>query len=60
MSPIRDAMRAVIHAGGISFLIGTLLGDFTGAGALVIGSKFLLATAIRAATSRRPTPSPSR
>ncbi len=38
----RDAMRAVIHAGGISFLIGTLLGDFTGAGALVIGSKFLL------------------
>ena len=38
----RDAMRAVIHAGGISFLVGTLLGDFTGAGALVIGSKFLL------------------
>jgi predicted Zn-dependent protease len=38
----RDAMRAVIHAGGLSFLIGTLLGDFTGAGALVIGSRFLL------------------
>jgi len=40
----RDAMRAVIHAGGISFLVGTLLGDFTGAGALVIGSRFLLAS----------------
>ncbi len=38
----RDAMRGIIHAGGISFLVGTLLGDFTGAGALVIGSKFLL------------------
>jgi predicted Zn-dependent protease len=38
----RDAMRAVIHAGGVSFLVGTLLGDFTGAGALVIGTKFLL------------------
>jgi Zn-dependent protease with chaperone function len=40
----RDAMRSVLHAGGISFLVGTLLGDFTGAGALVIGSKFLLGT----------------
>ena len=40
----RDAMRSIIHSGGISFLIGTLLGDFTGAGALVIGSKFLLGT----------------
>jgi len=39
----RDAMRSVIHAGGVSFLIGTLLGDFTGAGALVIGSQVLLA-----------------
>jgi Zn-dependent protease with chaperone function len=38
----RDAMRGIIHAGGISFLVGTLLGDFTGAGALVIGTKFLL------------------
>jgi predicted Zn-dependent protease len=38
----RDAMRGIIHAGGISFLVGTLLGDFSGAGALVITSKFLL------------------
>jgi Zn-dependent protease with chaperone function len=38
----RDSMRGVIHAGGISFLVGTLLGDFTGAGAIVIASKFLL------------------
>jgi Zn-dependent protease with chaperone function len=38
----RDAMRGLIHAGGVSFLIGTLLGDFTGAGALVIASRFLL------------------
>jgi predicted Zn-dependent protease len=38
----RDAMRGLIHAGGISFIIGTLLGDFTGAGALIIGSKFLI------------------
>jgi Zn-dependent protease with chaperone function len=38
----RDAMRGLIHAGGISFVIGTLLGDFTGAGALIIGSKFLI------------------
>jgi Zn-dependent protease with chaperone function len=38
----RDAMRGLIHAGGVSFIIGTLLGDFTGAGALIIGSKFLI------------------
>jgi predicted Zn-dependent protease len=38
----RDAMRGIIHAGGISFLIGTLLGDFTGAGALVIATRYLL------------------
>jgi predicted Zn-dependent protease len=38
----RDAMRGIIHAGGVSFLIGTLLGDFTGAGALVIASRYLL------------------
>jgi Zn-dependent protease with chaperone function len=38
----RDSMRAMIHAGGVSFLIGTLLGDFTGAGALVIASRTLL------------------
>jgi Zn-dependent protease with chaperone function len=38
----RDAMRGIIHAGGISFLVGTLLGDFTGAGALVIASRYLL------------------
>jgi Zn-dependent protease with chaperone function len=38
----RDAMRGLIHAGGVSFLVGTLLGDFTGAGALIIASKFLL------------------
>jgi predicted Zn-dependent protease len=38
----RDAMRGLIHTGGVSFLIGTLLGDFTGAGALILGSKFLI------------------
>jgi predicted Zn-dependent protease len=38
----RDSMRAVIHAGGMAFLVGTLLGDFTGAGALVITTKYLL------------------
>ncbi len=38
----RDSMRGIIHAGGISFLVGTLLGDFTGAGAIVIASRFLL------------------
>jgi Peptidase family M48 len=38
----RDSMRAMIHAGGVSFLVGTLLGDFTGAGALVIASRTLL------------------
>jgi predicted Zn-dependent protease len=38
----RDAMRGLIHAGGVSFLVGTLLGDFTGAGALILASKFLL------------------
>ncbi len=38
----RDSMRGIIHAGGISFLVGTLLGDFTGAGALVIASRYLL------------------
>ncbi len=38
----RDSLRGLIHAGGISFLVGTLLGDFTGAGALVIASRYLL------------------
>jgi Zn-dependent protease with chaperone function len=38
----RDAMRRMIHAGGLSFVVGTVLGDFTGAGALVIATKFLL------------------
>jgi Zn-dependent protease with chaperone function len=38
----RDSMRSLIHAGGLSFLVGTLLGDFTGAGALVIASRTLL------------------
>jgi Zn-dependent protease with chaperone function len=38
----RDSMRGLIHAGGLSFLVGTLLGDFTGAGALVIASRTLL------------------
>jgi Zn-dependent protease with chaperone function len=38
----RDAMRGMIHAGGISFLVGALFGDFTGAGALVIASRYLL------------------
>jgi Zn-dependent protease with chaperone function len=38
----RDAMRRMIHAGGLSFVVGTVLGDFTGAGALVIATKFML------------------
>jgi Zn-dependent protease with chaperone function len=38
----RDAMRRIIHVGGLSFLVGTLLGDFTGSTALVFVSKTLL------------------
>jgi predicted Zn-dependent protease len=38
----RDAMRGIIHAGGISFVIGSMLGDFTGAGALLVASRYLL------------------
>ena len=38
----RDTMQALIHAGGISFLIGTFLGDFTGSAGLILASKFLL------------------
>jgi Zn-dependent protease with chaperone function len=38
----RDAMRGIIHAGGVTFLFGLLVGDFTGAGALLVASRFLL------------------
>jgi Zn-dependent protease with chaperone function len=38
----RHHMRALIHNGGTSFLIGLLLGDFTGGGAVIFASRQLL------------------
>ena len=40
----RDAMRSLIYAGGLSFLAGTLLGDFTGATGMIFAAKILLGT----------------
>lgn len=44
----RDGTRSMLEAGGISFLFGTLLGDFVGGGAVVIAAR----TLIRSAYSR--------
>jgi Zn-dependent protease with chaperone function len=38
----RDGTRAVLQAGGLSFLFGMLLGDFVGGGAVVIAAKSVL------------------
>ena len=40
----RDSMRGLIYAGGLSFLAGTLLGDFTGATGMIFAAKVLLGT----------------
>jgi|SRR6185369_1262974 len=38
----RDGTRAVLEAGGLSFLFGMLLGDFVGGGAVVFAAKSVL------------------
>jgi Zn-dependent protease with chaperone function len=38
----RDGVRAVIQAGGLSFLFGMLIGDFSGGGAAVIAMRTVL------------------
>jgi len=38
----RDGTKAVLQAGGLSFLFGMLLGDFVGGGAVVIGARAVL------------------
>lgn len=38
----RDGTKAVLRAGGLSFLFGMLLGDFVGGGAVVVAAKTVL------------------
>jgi Zn-dependent protease with chaperone function len=38
----RDATRAVLQAAGLSFLLGMVLGDFVGGGAVVIATRAIL------------------
>jgi Zn-dependent protease with chaperone function len=38
----RDGTKAILQAGGLSFLFGMLLGDFVGGGAVVIAAKSVL------------------
>ena len=38
----RDGTKAVLHAGGLSFLFGMLLGDFGGGGAVVVAARTVL------------------
>jgi Zn-dependent protease with chaperone function len=38
----RDGTKAVLQAGGLSFLFGMLLGDFVGGGAVVLAAKSVL------------------
>jgi hypothetical protein len=38
----RDGTKSVLRGGGMSFLFGMLLGDFTGGGAVVIAAKVIL------------------
>jgi Zn-dependent protease with chaperone function len=38
----RDGTKAVLQAGGLSFLFGMLLGDFVGGGAVVVAAKSVL------------------
>jgi len=41
----RDGLRKMIQAGGTSYLLGLLLGDVTGGGAIVIVSRYLVDSA---------------
>jgi len=38
----RDNMRGLIHTGGTSFLIGLLLGDITGGGAVILAARSII------------------
>jgi Zn-dependent protease with chaperone function len=40
----RDIMRSILHAAGLSFLFGVVLGDFVGASAIIIAAKIILGT----------------
>ncbi len=44
----RDGVRAVVHAAGLSFLFGMLIGDFSGGGAAIIAMR----TVVQSAYSR--------
>ncbi|QRM28364.1 M48 family metallopeptidase [Microvirga sp. VF16] len=41
----RDGLRTMIRAGGTSYLLGLLLGDVTGGGAIVVVSRYLIDSA---------------
>jgi Zn-dependent protease with chaperone function len=41
----RDGLRKLIQAGGTSYLLGLLLGDVTGGGAIVVASRYLVDSA---------------
>ncbi|WP_201861047.1 M48 family metallopeptidase [Microvirga soli] len=41
----RDGLRKLIQAGGTSYLLGLLLGDITGGGAIVVVSRYLVDSA---------------
>jgi Zn-dependent protease with chaperone function len=41
----RDGLRKMIQAGGTSYLLGLLLGDVTGGGAIVLVSRYLIDSA---------------
>jgi len=49
----RDSTRSVMQAAGLSFLFGTVLGDFVGGGAVVLASKALLQTSYSREVERR-------
>src|SRR5215510_6711776 len=49
----RDSTRSVMQAAGLSFLFGTVLGDFVGGGAVVIASKALLQNSYSREVERR-------
>jgi len=49
----RDSTRSVIQAAGLSFLFGTVLGDFVGGGAVVVASKALLQNSYSREVERR-------
>lgn len=38
----RHGLRAVIQAGGLGVVLGTIFGDFTGGGAIILGARALL------------------